>query len=54
MIDITTIKLQEIGFMRINVSLDYLFESMDYKKSVKERPSIYPTRRGESSSPRAV
>ncbi|MCM3493001.1 sensor histidine kinase [Paenibacillus lactis] len=40
LIDITTIKLQEIGFMRINVSLDYLFESMDYKK-IGEGTALY-------------
>ncbi|OOC63082.1 cache domain-containing sensor histidine kinase [Paenibacillus ihbetae] len=40
LIDITTIKLKEIGFMRINVSLDYLFESMDYKK-IGEGTALY-------------
>lgn len=40
LIDITTIKLQEIGFMRINVSLDHLFESMDYKK-IGEGTALY-------------
>ncbi|WP_194544928.1 sensor histidine kinase [Paenibacillus sp. JZ16] len=32
LIDISSIQLQEIGFVRINVSLEDMFESMDYNK----------------------
>lgn len=42
LVDITSVKPREIGFMRINVNLSSLFESMDYRK-IGDGTALYLT-----------
>ena len=48
LIDISSIQLQEIGFVRINVSLEDMFESMDYNKIGDGQRYICRIRKAES------